>query len=112
MKTLSVGLSLALIATAALAHSWYEHECCSGQDCAPVPAGVVTVTPRGVHVRVEPGQHPLAMVLTEEFLALDDSRVRLSRDGEDHVCLSPGWYDAEIAPGPSMILCVYIAAMM
>jgi hypothetical protein len=78
-----VGLLL-LSVTSARGHSWYEPSCCSGQDCAPVADGVVTENRLGVHVQ------------GFGFLSPSDSRVRWSRDDQDHVCASGG-----------KLLCVY-----
>ena len=47
MKRISLALAFALIAAPAMAHDWYEAECCNMQDCEPIPANQVTRTPEG-----------------------------------------------------------------
>lgn len=76
--------------TAAKAHNapsgWqYDLSCCSDQDCGPVEDGVVTERKDGIHVE------------GHGVLSETDPRVRWSRDGQDHLCLSP----------TNKLLCVY-----
>lgn len=41
---------LYVFAAAALAHSFYGYECCSNQDCRPIPFDAVKITPQGYQV--------------------------------------------------------------
>jgi hypothetical protein len=68
----------------AQAHSWYEVACCHERDCVPVEDGVVVEKTDGVHVQ------------GFGILSRSDSRLRTSRDDQDHVCQQPG-----------KLLCVY-----
>lgn len=42
------------------AHSWYDADCCSARDCAPIPASTVTLTGEGYAVTLHPGDHFMA----------------------------------------------------
>lgn len=78
---------------------WYDPECCSLRDCAPVPWGAVQETREGYMVSLGPGDHFLVDGQFEEHIAHGDRRIRESRDGDWHVCLSHG--------STPMVLCVY-----
>jgi len=43
----SLAAGLMLVNGTATAHSWYPHECCSENDCHPVPCGELVLTPEG-----------------------------------------------------------------
>jgi hypothetical protein len=43
----SVAAGLMLVNGTATAHSWYPHECCSENDCHPVPCAELVLTPEG-----------------------------------------------------------------
>jgi hypothetical protein len=63
-----------------LAHSWYEPECCSGQDCDPLTRESSVISVRGGYqVTVRPGAPTV-------FFSQD--KVRPSRDGLYHACIS------------------------
>src|SRR6056297_2481035 len=80
-------LCLIVAASIAAAHSWYDPECCSDQDCAPIPASAVERLDDGTYrVTLWPGQHP--MVEGRGFIAKART-VRTSRDGEFHACVFP-----------------------
>lgn len=83
-------LAVALVAWAGTAngHSWYDVACCSGYDCHVVPTAAVTATPSGWRVRLDRGMHPFADRGIDEVVPYDDSRLRESRDGEFHACIS------------------------
>lgn len=76
---------LALIASApASAHSWYTgiknadgQLCCSGSDCAPLPAGDVTEVEGGYYTHTYDQVVPF-------------SRVQPSPDGDFHACFWGG----------------------
>lgn len=80
-----VGLLWLAGTTGARSHNWYELACCSDKDCGPVVEGVVTEDRAGVHVK----GHGL--------MSPSDSRIRWSRDDQDHLCTSPS----------GKLLCVY-----
>jgi hypothetical protein len=82
-------LLLALIAWAnpLKAHAWYDAACCSDRDCKPVDDGVVAEKADGVHVQ------------GHGILSRTDSRLRMSRDDRDHLCVPS--YDK------TKLLCVY-----
>lgn len=82
-----LAITLAVFASAAAAHDWYEPVCCSGRDCVPVRASAV-VTDGGWLVRLGPADHPMLNVGAEYFVPYDDFRVRPSQDDRFHVCIS------------------------
>src|SRR5262249_4201649 len=43
----SLAAGLMLVNSTATAHSWYPHECCSENDCHPVPCAELVLTPEG-----------------------------------------------------------------
>jgi len=74
MKRLIVALCLIAFIIPARSHFWYESACCSGNDCAPVPASdVEEIEPRVW--RYIPTGH-----------VFRDEQVRPSQDGDYHVC--------------------------
>jgi hypothetical protein len=93
-------LALILAAGAALsiwhlapgaAHGWYSPACCSGQDCAQIPASAVTVTPDGYRVDLPPGVHPIlrgGVSFVVPFTPRHDwdPAVHPSQDGGWHLC--------------------------
>ena len=124
--TLLVGLSFAaaalfgiIVATQARAHEatntagqplgWtYPWACCSGQDCAPVPAPSVQETPNGYRVTLRKGDHPF---VADKPLVYDipynDKRIKDSPDGSFHICLrSPSTAPTEHYK-PLDLLCFY-----
>lgn len=67
---------------AASAHSWYDSDCCSNEDCVPVLASTVRETPRGFVYTPISGRSC--------FFPKDSAmqRIRKSKDGEYHVCIT------------------------
>jgi len=65
-----------VVATGALAHSFYDAQCCSGDDCAPVPDGAVTEGPDG-YTLPNGGLVPYG-----------SPKIRFSPDGQYHWCHS------------------------
>lgn len=87
-RHLAVTMSLAA-APAALAHSWYEWECCAGNDCAPIPHEAVRAGKGGYAVTIQPGEHPLVKDKPlSAFVAYADARP--SQDGQPHACIVGG----------------------
>jgi len=77
----------------------YDPACCSGYDCAPIPARAVTLTPAGWRVQVAQGEHPFAPAGgLDETVPFGDPRIRRSGDGGWHACISPH---------TGRLLCVY-----
>ena len=64
-------------ASRALAHSWYDYECCSDRDCFPVAVDDVVESADGSWKHL-----PTGTVFTKE-------KVKPSKDGRFHVCISP-----------------------
>lgn len=117
----SLALGAALVAPAslapgtALAHSWYDADCCGDQDCEPIPEASITFRGPGQmmmrdskgidwHIRLgelrrtEPfpplGPSPDAEMLSEAWRRYidglsDDPRPmrRTSQDGHHHLCI-------------------------
>ena len=81
-----------LFTSPAKAHSWYEADCCSLRDCAPLDAAAVVESPLGFVVTVRPGTHPMWPASKTESLVTvypyRSSKVRPSRDDQWHVCIS------------------------
>ena len=103
---------LAVSATSVAAHSWYDADCCSAKDCAPIPAQTVVITVDGYTVTLNPGDHFLATKPLTAFFPHGDDNLRPSADGDWHACVIPksnpgGWY----TPGPQSeeyIKCLYV----
>lgn len=72
------------------AHSWYDTECCSGQDCAPSAATPVEELADGYH-------------LMGQVVPYGDRRIRVSPDKDFHICSSAG----SRQPG-AWIICLYV----
>ncbi|NVP57577.1 hypothetical protein [Mycoplana rhizolycopersici] len=63
----------------ALAHSFYDIECCSGIDCKPVPDGEIKATKEGWLIRT-----------TGEIIKYNSWPVKHSPDGHFHRCAGLG----------------------
>lgn len=79
------------MAGAAAAHSWYDLDCCSAKDCAPIPAAAVTVEPEGYRVTLRPGDHFMVTAPLTAFFAHGNPNLRPSQDGDWHACVIPGF---------------------
>lgn len=66
---------LTAISLITLVHSWYPPECCSGQDCKPVPCDQL----------VEMGNGDWKF----EDKVFSKEKIRLSEDQYCHVCIHP-----------------------
>lgn len=69
-----IACTLALLATAALAHSWYPQQCCGDRDCKPVPCDQL-VEDRDGWLYIPTGNH------------FTPPQVQPSQDRHCHVCL-------------------------
>jgi hypothetical protein len=80
MRTLVValiaGVILLVLSSAALPHSWYDAECCSDRDCAPI-----SYAPRPL---------PGGSYLLDTGEVVPRDRVKWSRDEHYHLCRMPG----------------------
>lgn len=88
---------------------WYDAECCSQRDCAPIPPETVTITPWGYELRLVPGHHPLVTMPTQRDFAVDSNDVKPSQDGEYHACVPPAYGTAEDhGPRGQAVYCLYV----
>jgi hypothetical protein len=96
---------VALLALPAFSHSWYSQACCSGMDCAPIPASAITETKGGRIIELAPGDHP--MVTTHPFQEfIPFSKGRTSQDGDYHACVRAET-PSQVTP-PERIICLYV----
>jgi hypothetical protein len=72
----SASIVLAFLAAPALAHSWYPPECCSGQDCHPVPCETLRSEDNG------------GLTYTPTSTSFLKRMIRPSQDGSCHICTS------------------------
>ncbi len=77
MRT-ALTLMLALLATAASAHSWYDQQCCGERDCRPVPCEQLVEDNNGSWLYIPTGNR------------FDSLQVKPSQDRHCHVCISSG----------------------
>jgi len=63
---------ITLLPTSAKAHSWYDHDCCSDKDCAPVN-----------EIKEGPGGYTLP---NGDLMKYGDGRIRQSVDNQFHWC--------------------------
>ena len=89
MKSFILSTFGLIIATAAFGHSWYPWECCSDNDCAPLPRETVSEVQGGW--KLPDGR----------FVAY--KQAKMSPDGDFHLCESK-WQDE---PRDRTILCFY-----
>lgn len=67
-----------LLPVEALAHSWYDKDCCDERDCRPATPEEVQVVPNGFTVRYK------GMVRN-----FSRTEFRPSQDGRYHICVTP-----------------------
>lgn len=91
--------------TPSFSHSWYEHECCDVQDCAPISGVKEDGTPWSEVEEVENGwvwkSHRGSF-----FFHANDDRVRPSRDSFYHGCITVGEHGRDYYPR-----CLYVPMM-
>lgn len=92
---------------------WYDPECCSLRDCAPVQDVNVEQVQGGYQVEIRPGQHPMVGLGVSEFVEHGDQRIRVSQDADYHACVISGasFMDANGAPTSDNLLCLYVPLM-
>jgi hypothetical protein len=78
----------------AKAHSWYDPQCCSGQDCEAIPESAITLVEGGYRVRYK------AKLGLEVDVIVPFSEARMSRDGSHHGCANQ-----------KKFLCLYVAGV-
>jgi hypothetical protein len=87
-----VTIAALFLSTAAYGHSWYGWECCSGQDCKPIPVGDVKATPAGWQV-----------LITGEVIAYGSKQIKDSKDENFHRCARSADFSAK-----GVTLCLYV----
>jgi hypothetical protein len=92
------------------AHHWYDADCCSDRDCAPIAADRVSAVDGGYLVELEAGDHPMVVRPTSRWFPFDHPKLRPSQDGDWHVCVMPFYSDssrtAQIGNGEP--ICLYM----
>lgn len=89
MRAAVLALMAIMALSPVLAHSWYDWECCAGNDCAPIPDHAVRAVRGGYAVLIRPGEHPLVKdAPVSGFIAYADARQ--SQDGQPHACIVAG----------------------
>lgn len=76
-------LILACSIDAVSSHDFYAWECCSDQDCQPLPEGAVEERSDGYHIA------PFRGLRTETVIGFRDPRIKQSPDGRFHGCEYP-----------------------
>jgi hypothetical protein len=74
--TILLALAAAAAPSLALAHSWYPLECCSGQDCHPVPCETLRENRDG------------SLTYTPTSNDFEARKIRPSQDAHCHICTS------------------------
>lgn len=77
-------LAVVVLTGSAGAHSWYDPDCCSGQDCEPVSAVSFVAS--------DPQSAPVMIVTTSLGTkpVTSSTRVRKSQDSRMHACIYRG----------------------
>lgn len=90
--------------TAAQPQGWaYPWACCSGNDCAHIAAHHVETKADGYHVSVAPGEHQMVKQAVTFVIPYGDQKIRMSPDGEYHLCLRQGGTSAAL----SRVICFF-----
>jgi hypothetical protein len=95
MRVLSGLLLLLVFGSSALAHGWYDMDCCHWMDCAPVTSTAFVAS----NVL-----QPANMVVSTQFgtaLVPHNFQVRPSKDGQLHACIREG-----------RLICLYVPPSM
>lgn len=81
-ECVGAALCLAVLATAALSHEWYDPVCCNERDCRPIDSSQVQLTPDGWVVTFD-GQ--------KQLVPYGKQHPEKSPDGQYHICtMTPG----------------------
>lgn len=81
--------ALLALASTALAHSWYPHECCHDQDCYPIKDDEVELLSSGAYLIKATRE-----VFSPPGSTLSDKHFRYSPDGSFHRCSFGGSRDS------------------
>lgn len=104
-KVWFVVVSCGLFAGQASAETLYDFACCPNDDCQTSGIDQVTQQADGWHV-----------ASLDEVISFDDPRIRVSSDGQFHVCTRsiaiPGlsWSQVDQLSGARTLKCLYIPA--
>lgn len=85
--TIGATIGLTVAWSDARAHEWYDPECCSDKDCAPLESKHVKITDSGYVVTVGPGEHPMIKHAPVSFV-VPYHTARESPDGRYHACIT------------------------
>lgn len=85
-------IAFLLMSSSAFSHGWYGWECCSGQDCKPIPVSDVHATPAGWKIDI-----------TGEVIPFNDKKIKDSRDANFHRCARSADFSAK-----GVTLCLYV----
>ena len=101
MKFMVVVLGIIVFSTTALAHSWYETSCCSGNDCAEV-----------IEAQKLPDGNTLVTTKHGQGIVNPKTDKRPSKDAVDHACLvtMPSSMVDPAKPNLKYVRCYYIPA--
>ena len=99
-------LAMEVRGVGAKAHDWYDPECCSGMDCAPVEKVEVMPTAAIASMLSAPAQAsvPSIMVVTTRHgtaTVPPNMKMRPSQDGRMHACIVNG-----------RLICLYLPPSM
>lgn len=86
----------------------YDWECCSIADCARVDKRNVTEGPEGVTVRLAKGDHPMLLWDAEITIPYSSKQLRISKDGDFHVCHDRQFLKPDGSKYEGKFLCVYL----
>ena len=105
-KVWFVVVSCWLSAAEASAETLYDFACCPNDDCKNSGADQITRQANGWHVAG-----------LDQVIGFDDPRIRISRDGQFHVCTRStatpemSWSLVDQLSGERTLKCLYIPAM-
>lgn len=108
-RLISLGLLVAAATAPVAAHQapsgWeYDRWCCSNNDCAPIAAEYVRMTPGGWRVDIPAGGHPMVKEVGTTRL-FKDHQVKFAPDGQYHACVVTD----EFGTGDSaFVRCLYV----
>ena len=103
-------LTVVSLATAAIAHSWYDPYCCNDQDCAPIAISAVEVTVDGYLVTLEHGDHPAIVEGYDLHQLVPFDMAKVSQDGGYHACvIGYGSFDQVASEDTFGIRCLYVS---
>lgn len=84
----------------ALAHSWYDHECCHDQDCGPILRVEKVASWSNFGGAPTDPQLPVIILITSHGRGqvTEKTKIKESKDSASHACVVAGhircWYQA------------------